>query len=405
MIEMKLQKVFNFNLSNNKLLPQNICYQCIGSLESSVAFFDMLEETQTALISNLNDQLKHCDTSLLLDTAHDIKIEELLATTMEEPSCSSLQISDVVTNIKKKRIRNPLPTKTHNPVMRMEDIFAKELNEGVFVTVPDILDVDASEQNPDGTLNETGVFKVSQLGFFNYQWKCTQCHEVLVTRTLLEDHWKAHHKSVRMSYGCLDCKATFKGYLAFINHVTETHRSYMKFFCDICCDFRWNLLDLYKHREEHHPKLRSTCLYCGKIFDCGFNLKQHCGIHLKFSEEELFHCDMCDYTCHTKYLIKQHITINHVKNHGEIVCEQCGKICKRLSDMRSHQLVHTQERPHGCDLCDLKFKCPKQLRCHKRTHFPRLLREECSVCHKRFLTKGKLDRHFLIHTNSFAYTW
>lgn len=344
MIEMKLQKVFNFKLNSNKLLPQNICYQCIGSLESSVAFLEMVEETQSTLINNLNDQLRHCDASILLDSTQDIKVEELLATSMEEPSCSSMPIEDMVSTVKKKRIRNPLPTKTHNPVMRMEDIFAKELNEGVFETVAEILEVDATEQNPDGTLNEAGIFKISQLGMFNYQWKCTQCHDALPTRTMLEDHWKVHHKSLRMSYGCLDCKATFKGYLAFINHVTESHRSYMKFFCDICCDFRWNLLDLYKHREEHHPKLRSTCLYCGKIFDCGFNLKQHCGIHMKFSEEELFHCDLCEYTCHTKYLIKQHITINHVKNHGEIVCEQCGKICKRLSDMRSHQLVHTQER-------------------------------------------------------------
>ena len=356
-IEIKLQKVFNVKLNNNKLLPQNICFNCISSLESSLAFLDMVDETQITLIKNLNDQLMHCNSSFMLES--DIKIEEVLTTSIEEP-CSSYQHEERPLREPKKRIRtrNPLPTKTHNPVMRMEDIFKKELSEGIFEAVPEILDVEEHEQNSDGALNDAGVFKMTQLGWYNYNWRCVECQDILTTRTLLEEHFKIEHKHSRMTYACMDCKASFKGYLAFNNHVTESHRPYMKFFCDICCDFRWNLMDLYKHREEHHPKLRSTCLYCGRIFDCGFNLKQHIGIHLKFSEEELFRCDICEYQCHTKYLIKQHVMTAHVKNHGEIVCEQCGKICKRLSDMVSKFFLWFQSKVTTIQTFELTAKPP-----------------------------------------------
>jgi KRAB domain-containing zinc finger protein len=72
---------------------------------------------------------------------------------------------------------------------------------------------------------------------------------------------------------------------------------------------------------------------------------------------------------------------------------------------RSHMLVHSTERPYSCDLCHLKFKCPKQLACHKRTHFPRNLKVECSVCGKKFLTKSKLTRHYRIHVDEYQFTW
>lgn len=337
LIEMKLEKTFNMRLNNDKLLPQNICFQCISSLESSMAFLEMAEETQATLERNLNDQLQHCEPSIILE--NEIKVEEILTTSFEEVPCSSYQVlASPPRPRKRSRVRSAIPTKTHNPVMKMEDIFVKELTEGTFVSSPEMLEgLTEDEQNADGTINETGMYKLSHLGWFNYSWKCVQCHSVMETRTDLENHFKKEHKQHRISYACSDCKATFKGYLAFINHVTESHRPYMKFFCDLCCDFRWNLLDLYRHREDRHPKLRNTCLYCGKLYDCGFSLKQHIGVHLNLPEDQLFKCDLCNHQCHTKYLIKQHITLNHAKSHGELVCEQCGKICKRLSDMVSSE--------------------------------------------------------------------
>lgn len=103
---------------------------------------------------------------------------------------------------------------------------------------------------------------------------------------------------------------------------------------------------MYKHREEHHPKLRNTCLYCGRIFDCGFNLKQHVVLHMNFKDDELFSCDICGFQAHTKYLIKQHVIYSHAKIQGDIVCEQCGKICKRLSDMVSIKDMIRDNKPN-----------------------------------------------------------
>ena len=199
---------------------------------------------------------------------------------------------------------------------------------------------------------------------------------------------------------------------------------------------------MYKHRAEHHPKHKNVCLYCGRLFECGFYLRQHLANHITFKSDDLFSCDICGSQVHTKFLMRHHMA-THFKG-GDIVCETCGKVrcnhehcndyyiyyfinfkvCKRLSDMRSHQLIHTNLRPFPCDICALAFKCKKQLRCHKKTHFTKILNEVCDVCGKKFQTKvilinlkrtylildnshslqGKLTRHYRIHTGETLYT-
>jgi hypothetical protein len=244
-----------------------------------------------------------------------------------------------------KRVRQARPislnhaprVKNNNPVLRVEDIFENELS-GEFEGPTDMLDVHEEDKNPDGSLTENGGLGL--LGWDHYEWKCVICSNenekvLLSSSQMLEQHFKTDHKDSKLSYPCMDCKLSFRSYFSFQNHVID-HQPHLKFSCDVCNVYRWNLVDLYKHRKQHHPKFKNTCLYCGKVFECGFFLKQHVGVHQKWKPDEHFYCDLCPYEAHTKFLMKQHITYSHARVHHKVlVCEQCGKVCKRVSDMVS----------------------------------------------------------------------
>lgn len=233
LIELKLERVFNVKLDDNKMLSQLVCVQCISHIESGYAFLERLEETQVNLTSDLNEQLSFSDDNLFFP--RDIKVEQTFTTGSADdmPSTWPQLFDDPIPKPPRKRRKHkdepaPAPVKTLNATIRMEDVFAKELNEGVFEAIPEILDVDETEQNLDGTLNDEGLLKATQLGWLNYNWKCVECRADFGKRKEYEEHFQSEHKKCRLKYACMDCRATFKTYLAFHRHVIEVHKSYMK---------------------------------------------------------------------------------------------------------------------------------------------------------------------------------
>lgn len=56
-IQFKLEKSFKILLDDEKLLPQNVCYECIENLNKSTAFAQSISEVQAILRDSLKQQL------------------------------------------------------------------------------------------------------------------------------------------------------------------------------------------------------------------------------------------------------------------------------------------------------------------------------------------------------------
>uniref|UniRef100_A0A8D8QAN2 PR domain zinc finger protein 5 n=1 Tax=Cacopsylla melanoneura TaxID=428564 RepID=A0A8D8QAN2_9HEMI len=109
-------------------------------------------------------------------------------------------------------------------------------------------------------------------------------------------------------------------------------------------------------------------------------------------------------------------------------CSLCGKQCIKKKDMKQHMVVHQDERPYSCEICNFSFKRKWQLTKHnEKVHKKRVLKKvvckvcgwvgksrralidhrivcvtnvfQCDICKKLFGAKSSLEYHMTAHSS------
>lgn len=258
----------------------------------------------------------------------------------------------------------------------------------------------------------------------------------------LFDHKRAKHKN------CPECQQEFNSYNLMIQHretvhLTKTEIEETKFPCNLCGK---EVRDVYRHIRAVHKKKRKMrdkdsnvtfpCPYetCDKTFKIKDNINRHIrSIHLK---ERNFSCDHCDMSFFEISQLKNHLIIHqpdrpitcdfpdcnktfkseismkshknvHLKpedrvtvvgKHGIFICCICGKVMHSKAGHAMHLLIHTNEKPHQCEICLKKFRHAMVLLAHKRIHTNEKP-YHCTVCKTNFRQHSHLITHKLTHEN------
>lgn len=172
------------------------------------------------------------------------------------------------------------------------------------------------------------------------------------------------------------------------------------FSCDICGRIFNRTYHLNRHKRTHRPHSDAPpkdepvfqCELCGKNFSCKSTLKSHQVVH---TGEKPFTCHICgkSFSQTGLYYHLKHVHAG-IKNHS---CDICGRSFAAKPAMEDHRRIHTGERPYVCSTCGKSFKTKATLYIHNKIHtdiFP----FACSYCGKLFRNQHEMVKHLVTHT-------
>lgn len=208
---------------------------------------------------------------------------------------------------------------------------------------------------------------------------CHLCGRKLRCRSQLAAHLQAH--SGERPYLCDTCGRKFARRYQLRRHTVLVHAG-------------------GRGGEENRPPDASTpqfpCPTCGRRFKSESLLASHTRLH---SNERVRHRQQ-QRAAGPRPLTSA--TVRHGRSPAPFPCLICNKVFRFRSLLASHALVHSELRPHACDLCPRRFRRAAHLRRHRRAvHADGRCAPQsfvCSVCGLDKKCRSQLARHAIIHT-------
>ncbi|CAH0555590.1 unnamed protein product [Brassicogethes aeneus] len=189
-------------------------------------------------------------------------------------------------------------------------------------------------------------------------------------------------KKAVVQYHCPLCKRLFPK-SSLLGHIRK-HTSERPFSCNICGSSFLRRNNLNAHKKLHEKKdvfvdeknikgkkkkgiegeRPFLCSTCGASFKKKFTLQQHMSVHTGKS----FKCAFpdCVYTARKMSEIRQHFVV-HSEN-KEFSCNQCDYKGKTKLHLNRHMVIHSGEKKFQCPHCKFATRMSTHLQRHLRTH-------------------------------------
>jgi len=194
-----------------------------------------------------------------------------------------------------------------------------------------------------------------------------------------------------MTNTCRECNGTFKSRSRLREHAI-IHTGLKPFECDQCSKAYNSQSNLRKHKTVHAHK-EFACVQCRKIFSAAFKLKQHLKLH---NSGNIVKCNVCAYKTNQKTNLE-----THMKRHVKALihpCLYCDKKFSIRSDRDKHEYIHKNiNNMFQCIVCFALFKQKNGLLNHKKVHQEPT--ERCQQCDRTFSSKSNLKSHQITHSD------
>ncbi|XP_073319914.1 zinc finger protein 408 [Pagrus major] len=224
-------------------------------------------------------------------------------------------------------------------------------------------------------------------------FSCPHCEKTYGLKRDLKEHMVLH--TGEKPYVCEHCGKAFARRPSLRIH-RLLHCSRMIYSqpprvqCTVCSKLLANSGSLRNHMKLHTGEKPHICQHCGKCFSQKGNLECHLRIH---NGEKPYPCAECDQTFSQKPELRRHM-FSHTG--GGFLCSYCGKSLRDPHSLKSHERLHTGERPHRCPVCGKGYTLATKLRRHiKSSH----MMEKPYSCHcgAAYTVRQSLLRHQAQH--------
>uniref|UniRef100_A0A182WT42 C2H2-type domain-containing protein n=1 Tax=Anopheles quadriannulatus TaxID=34691 RepID=A0A182WT42_ANOQN len=198
--------------------------------------------------------------------------------------------------------------------------------------------------------------------------QCNICYQTFTTACGM----RVHQRAMRvLRYQCAVCGKLFGNRAACIIH--ETNHEDHQLSCDLCGKKFTNQKYLNIHKQNVHtdPETRKkyVCNVCGTSVTSASYLKAHMMLH---SEDAPYACSLCEH----RYKLLLYLN-RHMKWHrGVYTCKQCGLRVKSASSLSNHMASHTGIQQYSCSICCSKYRYKESLKKHLRRKHGRSTRRK-----------------------------
>ncbi|OCT77193.1 zinc finger protein ZFAT [Xenopus laevis] len=204
---------------------------------------------------------------------------------------------------------------------------------------------------------------------------CEYCNKVFKFKHSLQAHLRIHTKE--KPYKCSLC--TYASAIKANLSVHMRKHTGEKFSCDYCTFSCLSKGHLKVHIERVHKKIKQHCRFCKKKYSDIKNLIKH----IKETH------DLLDKKVQETFDELRLLT-REGKRQLLYDCQICERKFKNELERDRHMLVHGDERPFACELCDHGATKYQSLELHIRKH-PFVY--VCSFCCKKFVSTVRLTAH------------
>ena len=224
--------------------------------------------------------------------------------------------------------------------------------------------------------------------------KCDFCDLKLKLLSSVKKHMKIKHFA---RHKCGNCKSYFSTKLDLENHIKVKHdleKSPICEKCDICGkpfegDHKSEKLKV--HMSVNHLDKSLRCDLCGYIFAHKESLERH--VLVVHESLKLYRCKTCNDTFSQSQDLVSHIERAHQAK--ILSCNMCNYETKVTKNLKRHKnMIHTNDKRFGCDICEKQFKDCYILRQHMSRHYKECLLK-CPFCDKGFTRNQALQRHII----------
>ncbi|XP_077375328.1 uncharacterized protein LOC144017528 isoform X2 [Festucalex cinctus] len=227
------------------------------------------------------------------------------------------------------------------------------------------------------------------------RYRCSCCEKKFDEIAHLRKH-QLSHKDMKPIFTCQDCGKSYTSAKTFQAHQLSHHQE-CPFSCPHCEKTFRLKQDLQKHMVKHTGEKPFVCEHCGKAFGHRSSLRNHrllCCSRLIYQQPPKLQCSLCP-----KLLANSGSLSNHMKLHTSgkpHICQHCGKSFNQKGNLDSHLRIHNGEKPYRCPECDQRFAQKPELCRHRLCHTGGVFL--CSYCGKSLRDPHTLKSHEKLHT-------